>query len=136
MKRSLAFRDFEVDCEASWSESRTKHQSQSSSWCQFSSKKSLFSFFIFSARCDLIQPIKSLSKKRRKNNLLMSLWQARKIAFVQQANNIRHVSPTKTKTGKESRLLSHPCSPFFFFCCASREMNLFCFSWENLLLFW
>lgn len=53
-----------VKCEASWTmnEERDKrHQSQLSSWCQFSSKKSHFSFFIFSARCDLIQPIKSLS---------------------------------------------------------------------------
>lgn len=111
--RRETFLDSEVDCEASWRWTK-QHQSQSSSWCQFCSKKSLFSFFIFSARCDLIQPIKSLplSFSFEENNLLMSLWQARKIAFVQQANNIRHVSPTKTKTEKESRLLSHPCSPF------------------------
>lgn len=52
------------------------------------SSSSSLDFFIFPARCDLIQPIKSWSRQgktregERKNNLLMSLWQARKIAFV------------------------------------------------------
>lgn len=89
----------------------------------FFREKSLH-FFMFSARCDLIQPIKSRSREG-KNNLLMSLWQARKIAFVQQANNIRHMSPTKTKSGKHHD--SYRCHARLFLF----SSYLLCLSWMN-----
>lgn len=104
VRRQVGVRDAEVDTQS------TRYQSQSGSRCQsrrfvlLGKKKfsAVISSFL-SARCDLIQPIKSLSleSERRKHNLLMSLWQARKIAFVQTSE--QHPACVTRKTTTESR---------------------------------
>lgn len=58
----------------------------------------------------------------------MSLWQARKIAFVQQANNIRHMSPTKTKSrGRITTLIAR----LFLLAVFSVPCSLTIFKWIN-----
>lgn len=77
-----------------------KHQSQSSSWCRISSKKNLSLFLYFlPAWCDLIQPIKS--RGRRKIIFWCHFDRREKLLSSEQANNIRHMSPAKTKAVEE-----------------------------------